>query len=492
MAPSYPKRVLEQLTDEELRKTANFIAYQRTGDTRLGTITPGQKTLIVTDSTQDMRLLNAVIKGMKHRGVDVDYIFEKDLLKEAMGITGEVPLQKILRDINWEAGYTDAIWPRLLPDNLRKTLVEVEDRWRIGAKESSQKSALQEAIRRYVYELYPEYDAVVGGRPRQIYMQITVGSKWNSLWKYTNVREVLTSAAMYPADVWRLTEDKIMQLMPWIEEVHITDPEGTDLHFSVTAEEAEIWPKAAYLPNHLFLYPLQGGRDLYFLEGSRQVLLPKANGVIAATGSHVGVFSHLKVYVEDGVVTHVEGSGPYKNIWDAYLSNEKLSNARIPYLPKQGFLYLFEISAGANPKAVRDFRRGFYQDARRSGVFHWGFGMESTIPEIQQYMKDRGLPNDHGLHMMTHFSTYEVKLRGRNDWIKIVDKGHMTALGDPEVRALATRYGDPDEILGEDWIPDKPGINVPGNYMEDFGKDPLPYIQKQAEGLENGTYAFFK
>ena len=80
----------------------------------------------------------------------------------------------------------------------------------------------------------------------------------------------------------------------------------------------------------------------------------------------------------------------------------------------------------------------------------------------------------------------------KSAWTKIVDKGHMTALDDLEVRALASRYGDPDEILREDWIPDIPGINVPGNYMEDYGKNPLPHVQWLAEGLENGTYAFFK
>ena len=32
----------------------------------------------------------------------------------------------------------------------------------------------------------------------------------------------------------------------------------------------------------------------------------------------------------------------------------------------------------------------------------------------------------------------------------------MTSLDHPEVRALASRYGNPDDVLAEDWIPEVP------------------------------------
>jgi hypothetical protein len=47
------------------------------------------------------------------------------------------------------------------------------------------------------------------------------------------------------------------------------------------------------------------------------------------------------------------------------------------------------------------------------------------------------------------------------------------------VRQVAAKYGNPDEILREAWIPAMPGINVPGNYMEDYGKDPVSFIKKE-------------
>jgi hypothetical protein len=65
--------------------------------------------------------------------------------------------------------------------------------------------------------------------------------------------------------------------------------------------------------------------------------------------------------------------------------------------------------------------------------------------------------------------------------VKIVDKGHLTALDDPEVRSLAGKYGDPEDILSEEWIPAIPGINYPGNYMDDYGKDPTEWVTKEIE-----------
>ena len=44
-----------------------------------------------------------------------------------------------------------------------------------------------------------------------------------------------------------------------------------------------------------------------------------------------------------------------------------------------------------------------------------------------------------------------------DDWIRIRgarQRGHLTVLDDPEVRRVAAKYGDPDELLREDWIPE--------------------------------------
>ncbi len=45
---------------------------------------------------------------------------------------------------------------------------------------------------------------------------------------------------------------------------------------------------------------------------------------------------------------------------------------------------------------------------------------------------------------------------------QLVGSGHLTVLDDPEVRRAAAKYGDPDELLREDWIPEfeEPGGRV--------------------------------
>jgi len=52
-----------------------------------------------------------------------------------------------------------------------------------------------------------------------------------------------------------------------------------------------------------------------------------------------------------------------------------------------------------------------------------------------------------------YFAMFEIELRGTNSWYKIVDKGWLTAMSDPEVRAMANRWGDPEELLSYDWVP---------------------------------------
>ncbi len=62
------------------------------------------------------------------------------------------------------------------------------------------------------------------------------------------------------------------------------------------------------------------------------------------------------------------------------------------------------------------------------------------------------MPVNH-YHLYLYFITHVVHTRdGRT--VTLVDRGRPTALDDPEVRALAATYGDPDEILSLDWIPE--------------------------------------
>jgi hypothetical protein len=87
--------------------------------------------------------------------------------------------------------------------------------------------------------------------------------------------------------------------------------------------------------------------------------------------------------------------------------------------------------------------------------------------------------------------TYRVRVRGtKNTWLVVIDKGELTAFRSPEVRALASRYGDPNEILAEDWAPHIPGVTAPGRY-EDYAKDPWKTISQVIKKIEDGSYEYF-
>jgi hypothetical protein len=93
--------------------------------------------------------------------------------------------------------------------------------------------------------------------------------------------------------------------------------------------------------------------------------------------------------------------------------------------------------------------------------------------------------------MHVYFPTVQWKLRDTGEWITIADKGYVKAFDDPEVRALASRYGDPEQVFRYEWIPQIPGINAPGDYEKDFAQDPWAAMMAQWKQIQDGTYAYF-
>jgi hypothetical protein len=70
---------------------------------------------------------------------------------------------------------------------------------------------------------------------------------------------------------------------------------------------------------------------------------------------------------------------------------------------------------------------------------------------------------------------------GGQDTAEASGRIHLTTLEDPDVRDVAARYGDPDQLLAEAWIPSVPGINAPGTYAE-YGRDPARWVYAQPAG----------
>jgi hypothetical protein len=107
-----------------------------------------------------------------------------------------------------------------------------------------------------------------------------------------------------------------------------------------------------------------------------------------------------------------------------------------------------------------------------------GMGSRKHGDEYGKYAKEHDLPMGH-IHVHNYFATFEVKVQGAEYWYKIVDKGWFTCMDDPEIRAIAVKYGDPDELLSYDWVPPLPGINCEGDYFKDYAPDPLGYLKKR-------------
>jgi hypothetical protein len=101
-----------------------------------------------------------------------------------------------------------------------------------------------------------------------------------------------------------------------------------------------------------------------------------------------------------------------------------------------------------------------------------GFGTLWRSAE-EKWAGERGLLYGH-LHIHLLFPTLTVTTKSGTDYT-LIDNGRLTALDDPDVRALAAKYGDPDDLLKEDWIPKIPGITCAGSYNE-YAQNPGKWI----------------
>ena len=496
-APRYPKYLRTVTTVEPLMPPARLAARQIGGRTPLGLIKSGELVLLVVPDHQDPLVLNAVRTALEERGVKVSAVFNYQLqrLTEQQAKQNREALKAWMTygDQGWkELGTFQGRVARFLPADVRKAITPPDPPHKANADEL-------ETVPSYVAK-HPELNRVVyggGGRARQQRALGANAAKFLGNWTYIAQTDLLSKIPEFPGDVWKLEEEKILDAVPFIERVHATDPEGTDVTWSVTADQATQWARAAYLQGHIFMYPLQGSRGILEAAYASQVF-PDANGVLAGCANHTAYFPCIKTYIEHGQIARIEGGGKYGDLARMLLENPELKNAKYPTAPRPGYWYWFEMALGTNPKYFRPIRAlvdgGFgtvnTPERNRSGVFHFGMGFETLDPAARKYCDANNLPCDHAWHIHNYFITYAAKLRDEDQTVNIQEKGHLTALDNAEVRALASRYGDPNLILREEWVPGIPGINEPGNYQKDYAADPWKYIKNQFNLIEKGTYRY--
>jgi hypothetical protein len=278
-------------------------------------------------------------------------------------------------------------------------------------------------------------------------------------------------ATTYPRELHALINQKAWEPI-WKSRggrVHLTDPEGTDVTYT-------LWPdyfertgtpfKEAPNWGHLMAHPLPP-----------LVEQADASGVFAGTTNHFGrPFPRAVWTMDGGRLEKVEGGGGYGEAFRELLEESRRS--RYPCFPREGLFWLWEVAIGTHPKIRRPrsihlhSSGGSEWERRRSGVIHVGLGT-SWRSEYEDWAAEKHLLYGH-LHVHLLFPTLDV-LTPSGETVRVIERGRLTALDDPEVRRLAERLGDADDLLKEDWVPQVPGISAEGSY-EEYARDPARWI----------------
>jgi hypothetical protein len=431
----------------------------------------GDRVLIVTMPDQLDCITEAATQALREQGGQkVDFIYAEELLG-----------QKCER-------YS-------VEDGWRETELLKEGKASGGPLDLITGLGLGEATSKYL-DKHPEYTSVfldIGGAniKRALGKQ---AHKFSGFWPLNNWEWFLSKGQAFPFKLLEELERRTIEPLEKASAVRITDPEGTYLEYSLTAEEAKRWQMCALVHGHLFMDPLMAtSGELRRISGqtSGASLEPlpvfhDLNGVLAGTANHCGFFPRIELYFDHARLVEVKGGGRYgdniRELMDSY------KNIHWPGYPDKGYFWFCDCALCTSVGAFRRTSDMFdsywlypnFPERTRAGVFHLGFGSRTSRyeKEFTQYAQKHDSSRGH-IHVHNYFATFEIKIRGTNYWHKLVDKGYMTVLADPELRAIATQYGDPDELLTYDWIPPLPGINCEGDYLQDYAKDPISYLKKR-------------
>ncbi len=461
MAPAFK----EPRSTEDCLPQARQMVRKEYGRTAMGPIKKGERLLIITLPDQNQYVREAITIACEEAGaVEVKFMNASDL-------TG-----KKERMFSVEDGWEEV---KMMEEGIASGSPETAD-LATGMNVAT-------PLYRYLKE-HPEYTKLfwdLGARNQKVEVLKDLGRIFKANWLFNNWEEFLSPAWVFPDELSLEIERKVIDVLGEAAFVRITDPEGTFLEFAVSAEEAKRWQMGAWLKGHLYMEPFQSTVQEGEVVAHSAEAIPvfrNANGVLAGTSNHRGFFPRIELYIENGRLVEVKDGGRYGDGIRALM--EKYKNIHWPGYPEKGYFWFCDCALCTTVKAFRrtsDMFNSYWgfpniSERNRAGVFHFGIGSRRHFREHLPFAREHDLPLGH-IHVHNYFATYEIKLRGSENWYKVVDKGWMTAMSNPDIRALATKYGNPDQLLSYDWTPPLPGINCEGNYLRDYASDPVAYLR---------------
>ena len=536
-APRWPSYFKPPASSDDLMPAARELVRNKSGflGVGMGVLQAGETVLIVPTITSDAMVVEAVTRALTERSVRSHVKYTYELLgqrreavlrqREAWQKGKRIEEAGLYQATDWITGqFPDPdppkawlkerrpdVYAELFPNESADAGARVEPPLSF-AEEMKQVGA---AIQTYL-KANPGIRGVfwgIGGGTGLRRAMYPMQDKFLGTFVNDNIYTLQSQMTNYPGDVWQLAEEQLLEPLVYAERIEITDPEGTNLWADLTPDMSERWSQGAYQRGHLYMFPNQAtGRFGYsfvdYPSFNRKWLprepIARIEGTLAGTNGHGGFFPRWEITFRNGFISGVKGGGAQGAALEEFLKYPGINERVYPYHDTPGFWYLYEIAFGSHPKGFRNPQQilesgDTLPERARSGVVHWGLGIrlwhDPDAPTESKvwadFTKKHNVPFDHGWHTHTYFTTYKLRLRGADTWVTLLDKGRMTSLDDPEVRALASRYGDPDYLLAEDWIPEVPGINAPGDYLKDYAQKPGAYALEVMDKAGKGTYGHY-
>jgi hypothetical protein len=266
------------------------------------------------------------------------------------------------------------------------------------------------------------------------------GQRWVKITYFRNLDLLKTPQARFPIDIVgeiiRGTAARYPKGQDF--DLHFADPRGTDLTIKFTAAMRENQLKSNrwrgrmtpeepgsyvhYMPTH--------GPNLYdrtSVNDDEELIVP-VNGVVYpewAVGFERPFEERVGVEFKDDRIVAVHGDTKLAEIFRDMLVGGRL----------------IELGCGFNPKAPR---RGIYPAGSNSpGALHYGIDLIKPCDYIRRVMPEWEEPP---VHM--DLVSFDSTVRAGNT--PLITDGFLESLRDPSVVEMASRYGDPVDLL-EAW-----------------------------------------